>query len=729
MKKLLMFLILVLVIGGCSDKSSQGETENLFEEAVRLAEEYKLEEAREKFIELSELDPNSPEGYYGLGLIYEKQFLLYDALEVYMTIKNTRPTFAPALEGCWRLYNYFDFDEEALQLAGTYNNLLPEQPEPKVMLAKVFINGSVPTRAGSYLDTALIMGGNQDIADLVRAQFYISVHKPDSAELYYQSGFSNSDPNPEALMEAANYLEMKGLIDSAIVVSRRAMAEGDDYNIWFNHYRLAMRNDYFNEASNVIKKFREAGIPNEAITTLETLFYYKTGKFTPSRHNLDKMVYYSQKTLSYRMYQMEIRGSYGDEMTLMQDYEVVLGMLKQNDSDPEFSDLIVYQAAMLFTEAMNDMSGVIRIEQVSTKFYSKADYYLRNSYVYFRTGQHDEFESRIKNVLKTHNRHPNWMTGLGDLYRDIFIRRYDDAAKLYTDALTINERYRPAFESYVEMHRKLNNFGKALDLFKKYPNFEESYPELAVLKALCLIENNQTEKGMNLFLDKIGYLRGDLGWFQKVEKVLYKTGEFKDKIRLADWLSENNVENINALNFASDIYCDTKEYKKAKQVAEKALELDPENMTASVMNARSMYYLGNVDEAINIMKNNNEKNSFHIANNMYLSRLMALEGIEPNNAENIARKAVFDSQSDFEPWLNLSFVYYNNGRFDLARGEASKISRSHLKNPEQPEAVFQIGMALYMEGNSEATEKLQEAIDLGLSGESLTTAKETLRKI
>jgi len=34
-----------------------------------------------------------------------------------------------------------------------------------------------------------------------------------------------------------------------------------------------------------------------------------------------------------------------------------------------------------------------------------------------------------------------------------------------------------------------------------------------------------------------------------------------------------------------------------------------------------------------------------------------------------------------------------------------------------------------MEGNSEATEKLQEAIDLGLSGESLTTAKETLRKI
>jgi len=728
-KKYLTILVLFLIVGGCSQKSPQSEADQLFKEAVQLTEDYKFEEARAKFIKLSELEPNEPGGYFGLGLIYEKQFLFYDALEVYITIKNTRPTFTPALEGCWRLYNYFDLYDEALQLAGAYNKVQPEQPESKIMLARVFINGSTPKRAESFLDTALIMGGNVNIIDLIRAQYYISVQKADSAELYYQSGLSVSDPAPEVLMEAAYYLEKKGLIDSAVVMSRKAMNQKIDYSIWYDHYQLAIRNQYFNEAGQVIKKFKEAHIPEEAVTTLEALYHYAAGNFTPSRHYLDKMVSYAQKTMSFLMYEIEIRGHYGDEITLMQNYDVIQDLMKGKDSEPEYAELMVYLSSMLYTDVMIDMSGVTKIEEVSTKYYSKPDYYLRNAYLYYRTGQQDEFNTKVDNVLNSHERHPNWLTGLGDIYKDQSLQRYEDAEKLYKDALDIDKWYRPAFAGYVDMFRLSNRFGKAIELFGKYPHFEENYPELAILKALCFIENNKTEEGINLFLNKIGYLKGNLGWFKKMLKALYHTSNASDKVRFADWLSDNEQENTEALTLASDIYCETKNYEKAKQIAEKALSLDTENLTASAMKARAIYYLGNVDEAIRLLKENNEKDKSHIENNMYLSLIMALEGIEPNNAENMARKAVFDSYSAFKPWLNLSKVYYNTGRFDLARGEAAKLSRSHKDDPEQPEAVFQLGMALYMESNEEAAEKLQEAIDLGLRGESLTIAKETLKKI
>ena len=384
---------------------------------------------------------------------------------------------------------------------------------------------------------------------------------------------------------------------------------------------------------------------------------------------------------------------------------------------------------MIFTGVMTDMAGVMRIDQVSTKYYSKADYYLRAAFVYFRTGQSDEFESRVGNVMKTHSRHPNWLTGLGDIYKDITVSRYEDAGKVYSKALEIDKWYRPAFESYVNMSLELNDVKKALSLFKKFPHFEENYPELAVLKTYSMIRNNQTKEGMDLFVDKIKYLKEDLGWFDKVVIALYRTGSSEDKNRLAQWLSMNVQNNLNALILASDIYCNTKNYEEASKTAGLAIDLDPDNMTASAMNARVMYYLGSVDEAIRIMKENNKKNPLHIKNNMYLSRIMAIEGIEPNTAENIARKAVFDSQSAFEPWLNLSIVYYNTGRFDLSRGEASKISRSHKKNLLQPEAVFQWGMAMYMEGKEEAAEKLQEAIDLGLKGDNLIISKETLKKL
>ena len=729
MKKIISILILLLFVVGCSKKTPQNEAAQLFDEAVQLTEEYKLEEAREKFIELSELEPNSPNGYFGLGLIYEKQFLLYDALEVYMTIKNSRPTFIPALDGCWRLYNYMGLEDEALQLAVAYNEVLPEQPESKIMLAKIFINSSTPIRAVGFLDTSLTMGVDQDIHDLVKAQYYISIHKPDSAELYYQSGISNPNLKSEALMEAAYYLEKKGLVDSAIVMSRRAINTSNNYSYWFEHYNLAVRNDYIDEACKVVEMMKDAGFPNEAIVTLETLYHFAAKHYTPARHNLDKMVTYSQNTMSYRMYQMEIRGYYGDEMTLMQDYEVILNNLKVNKSEPEFSDLMTYLSTMFYTDVMKDVTGILRLEQVSTKYFSKADYYLRIAYAYYQTGQQDEFESRIRNVLKTHKRHTNWLTGLADIYSSIYLRQYEDAGKLYSNTLEIDKWYIPAFEGYVNMYLELDDAKKALNLFKKYPHFEENYPELAVLKSYCLIRNNQTKEGMDLFVDKIKYLKEDLGWFEKVVKALYHTGSSEDKNRLAKWLSVNVPNNINALILASDIYCNTKNYNEASKTVELAVGLDPENMKASAMNARVMYYLGNADEAIKIMKENNKKNPLHIENNMYLSRIMAIEGIEPNTAENIARKAVFDSQSAFEAWLNLSIVYYNTGRFDLSRGEASKIINSHKNNPLYPEALFQCGMAMYMEGKEEAAEKLQEAIDLGLKGKSLSTAKETLKKL
>lgn len=729
MKNYLTILILLLIIGGCTQKSPLSEAEQLFNEAVQLTEDYKFEEAREKFIKLSELEPNEPAGYFGMGLIYEKQFLFYDALEVYMTIKITRPTFTPALEGCWRLFDYFDLYDEELQLAVAYNKVLPEQPESKLMLARVFIKSPTPLRAVSFLDTALIMGGNQDIIDLVRGQYYITDHKPDSGELYYQSGLSGSDPAPEVLMEAAYYLEKKGLIDSALAMSRKAINKEMAYSVWFDHFQLAIRNQYFNDAWRVIRKFKEAGVSEEVVNTLETFYYFATRDFTPSRHNLEKMNVYAKNTMSLLMYDIEIRGNYGDEMTMMQNYESVLEMLRKRDAEPEYADLIVYLVTMLYTDVMTDMAAVMRIESVSTRYFSKADYYLRYAYLYYRTGQEEEFNSKVKNILNSHSRHPNWLTGLGDIYKDPSVRRYEEAEKIYKEALEIDKWYRPAFESFVDLFLQLNKPDKAIKVFGKYPHFEENEPELSLLKAFCLIENNQTEKGMNLFLDKVGYLKGDLSWFKKVIKALYRMGSSSDKVRLADWLNENVQEDVEALNLASDIYCETKNYEKAKQAAEQALVLDSENMLASTMKARAIYYLGNTDEALKILKENSDKNKFHVENNIYLSRIMAIEGIEPNNAENLARKAVFDSNSAFKAWLNLCFVYFNTGRFDLSRGEATKLSRSHSDDPEQPEAVFRWGMALYMEGDEEAGEKLQEAVDLGLRGESLTMAKETLKKI
>jgi len=78
--------------------------------------------------------------------------------------------------------------------------------------------------------------------------------------------------------------------------------------------------------------------------------------------------------------------------------------------------------------------------------------------------------------------------------------------------------------------------------------------------------------------------------------------------------------------------------------------------------------------------------------------------------------------------MNLSYVYFQIGRYDFSWGEALKASRSHK---DEPEPFFRIGIAMYMRGEekAEVKENLEKAIELGLKGEDLETARATLKKL
>jgi hypothetical protein len=76
--------------------------------------------------------------------------------------------------------------------------------------------------------------------------------------------------------------------------------------------------------------------------------------------------------------------------------------------------------------------------------------------------------------------------------------------------------------------------------------------------------------------------------------------------------------------------------------------------------------------------------------------------------------------------MNLSYVYFQTGRYDLSRGEALKASQSRK---DEPEPFFRVGMAMFMEEKEEARENLEKAIELGLKGEKLEIARQTLQKL
>ena len=197
--------------------------------------------------------------------------------------------------------------------------------------------------------------------------------------------------------------------------------------------------------------------------------------------------------------------------------------------------------------------------------------------------------------------------------------------------------------------------------------------------------------------------------------------------QFADWLREQGSQNANMLTMAAELKADIGDKDAALELADAALKISPGLIDASAQRARALYVTGKKDEAMALLQQNIEIDQFHVTSNYWLSRILALEGRNADKAQDLARRALFDSNQGITEWCNLSWVLLKTGRYDLARGEANKMTRTFKG---EPMPLYCLGMALYMEQKTaEAKTRLQEAIDQGLAGEALVEAKDILSKL
>ncbi len=717
---------LLTVMSGCTS-SPEDKAVSLFEKSIRHANNYEFEAARSGFAELSELEPKSPAGYFGSGLIFERQLQFYDALHVYMDIAQSHPSYAPAQAGCWRMFTRLELFEEAMDAALAYNDILPDDPESKLLAAEAFLNLDLTGRALSYLDSAKSLGSDPRLVDIMRARTYAAAHQEDSARLTYQKVGELSESSPQVTVEASAFWEKMGRIDTAIALSRAAVEQSEGAPVSLvSHFFLSLRHNYFYEARQVMEQFRQRKLPELVEAMLRLHYHHERGDDTPARHAVTDVEVLAGNTMTFWILDMVARAPSGDDLTLSNNADAIEVELVKRGYNEEFATYMFYFATMTLTEYLDEAIGYSKLERLAPKFVRRAPGMLRTAFVAYRTGRQEKFDE-YESLIKTgHSRQPEWVAGLADIYANQFVRRYDDAREYYDRALELDQWYRPAFENYIEMLRRLGESSEVVSLFDEYGYFADWYPELRLLKAVCLAEDGQPERGLELYVTNAPYLHGDLTWSEELYRVL-EDREYRPQIsEQASWLLAHNSANPDAMILAGKMFFELKDFQNAERAISFALDLEPDNFTARALNAWLLYTRGEIQAALDILNENVAQKNYHIESNYYLSRILAMEGLEPHRAENLARKAVFDSNSNLRTWMNLSYVYFLTGRYDLSRGEALKASRGY---PEEPEPLFRVGMAMYMEGKEEASEKLEEAIRLGLQGDNLAEAEATLKKL
>ena len=724
MKHLLVLTAVILLVAGCGSSPEKQSIEK-FESGLALLDEFDYAAADNTFREISESDSTTVLGLYGHGLIYERQLMYLDALDLYMVAVQVDSSFAPALRSICKILNHFNLSEDALRAAGAYSRLHPEDPAGRLQLAGACLDNGLQARARQIVDEEQFDGDYQAQAAFLKAMAFFGEAEFDSAGAMVKSGLAGLGESPEAYMGAADYFETAGLSDSSVMFSQRA-AELSDYGFDYlmEHFYRCLRTGYFTEARLVADRLVAAGGGDQMRFGTMTHYYIAREDKVMARSMSEKYRAFGIERLTPSYFEvvtgvaMRLESAVKDEMTFLNT------VLIKNNYDESFQVLIHYLVALAYADINQPMEILVELYGLPGMYANRLPAKMATVFSLHNSGQQEE-AGRLQDIIVSgHKDQPDWLVGLADVYQAPHIRAYDQAQAHYNMALDLNKWYLPAFSHQVQMYRRIGQVGKALQVFSRYPHFDKRYPAMAVLKGICLVENGRDAEGLALFKDNISDLKGDLRQFSDmIVAAKDDAGAVAEIITLLEQINESDAD---ALLMAADYYTDHKDFAKALALTNQALQLESDDLAVKVAHAYARYGAGEKEQAMETLDSLLAVNPENARVNYALSRVLVLEGIDLPRASNLARRAAYNSFLGHDEWMNLCHAYYRSNRFDLCRGEAIKASR---KFEDRPEPFFWMGMAQYRENNGDAKKNLQKAVDLGLAGDELTQAKEVLAKL
>lgn len=726
-KTAILFLTVLITISilqlGCS--TSEDSDSSSFENGEALISDLKFDEADEVFEKFLESDSLNYLGLYGSALVDEHRFKFIDALIKYMTIVEAAEDIPAAYLGLYRMYSFFDMPSEAFATGYKYIELAGTSIESSRLKAEILLASNKYKRLRKEVSDQSLFAEHKGEKNFIIAQTFQLEKSFDSAQFYFEAGLKNSDESPSYFLAASDFLARAGLNDSAITFSAKAIELSNySYLMTIDHFFMLLKNNYFDQANHIIKKLSSIGLNNKTVQLLHYYNYFYQKRFNMSRYALNEFMREGSSGFSRDYYDFLV-GCKRDEGNSPGDLmKLILSNMYRTGYSNEILSNVNYILLRNIAETKNHISTLREIEQLSGIYLSKKDIKLMKIEQLYLSGQTKEAENSISALSKSNARNTEWLTAVGNIYKNILIRKYDKAEQNYKDVLKFDKWYRPAFENYIQMFRQNKNYKKSLQVFKDYPHFENQFPDLRTLKAVCLIESGKFDRGFKLLEQSIDNNKEDLTIFKDLfyASLIQKNNAGFEKI--LSLLENYNGHNSDALTIASEKYLKMNNYNKSENLSQKAFDLNNENNDAKVINAFANYKLGQVQSAEQILNTIIIEDRYNSKANMYLAQLLATEGKDFDQASNLARKAVSFSQYGYDEWMTLCFAYYQMGRYDLCRGEAIKSSRKYNKLPIP---FYWLGLSQFEEEKDGAKENLTKALELGLTGEQLEMANKVLK--
>ncbi|MCH7948561.1 MAG: hypothetical protein IIC66_12275 [candidate division Zixibacteria bacterium] len=347
---------------------------------------------------------------------------------------------------------------------------------------------------------------------------------------------------------------------------------------------------------------------------------------------------------------------------------------------------------------------------------------LQEANLLYSTGQFDKGLKNLQNLRAMHIHHTDWLIDIADIYATQIFKN-ELAEETYDMALKNDKWSRKALIRKIKMLLSLDRIEDARHTIDEFSHLLKWSAEINLLNGLVFARSGQFDKAFEIF-EKYGQqLKGELVYFEKLLVIIedsYKHEKIAELALLSSGLAKDNPD---LLTFSARLFNDGGDFKRAQSDIEKALAADSDYLEARVQKARTLYGLGEREQAFDIFEAVLDEDPIFGDVNYYYSQILSLENIDAPRATNLARSAINVFYSSVKAHLNLSQVYFRFGKYDFAYGAASKACNA---DPKSSLVWYEKGRAAAQLGRKEAKPSLQKAIDLGLDGGKLIRARELL---
>jgi tetratricopeptide (TPR) repeat protein len=727
MKKLLILTTLTALILGCA-KSPDEVRQTMFEEGVEKLRMSQFSEADETFKQLRTEFPASVLGRFGEGLVLEAQLLFHDAMQIFLETIEAEPAFSPAYAASARVYARRNRLEAS---AGEYSRAAAFQNCDVLTRARL-VSARISLRdfdaAQRALADAEASGLDRNITAVLTSQLQYHRQQIDSSLLSLKAALDNPPDIADFYVHLANQYEDRGMIDSAIEVSSRSLSSGDTgFEHLHEHFLRCLRHDYYYQARRLIDSVQDLDQAGSLFHGLQ-LFYSWSSK--DSRQASSSNIEYrraNEDRFSAILYDIPTRWMSADILACGDALDLLRSLISPPELGRSFKDFMLGEIeleSMILGNATIESSEQIR----ATKQWAdgEREFRLIDAYITFRGGQLNQFKQTLDSFMVRHSADPIWLKGMADVCARKLVGLYDEAENYYRQALQQDHLYPAALENWVKMYEDRRMFAEARDLLRDYSQLVEVYPELSLLEAIQLIRTGEVDAGIELFRQNIVHVRGKLSWYERFSETLDHQGEQSQAIAVATSATDHGPENPDTYIVAARVLSDHGEYDTALSLTETGLEIEPNSNRLAVQKARALYMTGEEDKAMELFEKTMKPLSGSIDANLYYSQCLASTGTAKRKATNYARAAVFQSRGSLKTLINLCDVYHGFSLYKNMRGEGRRASNSY---PFSPEANYYLGLAYHNLGDPEAKSKLEQAIELGLWGRNLETARDVLKKL